>query len=61
MFEIKKKSGVRPGRIGTTSLSKGQLISKENCQAMNSSKKQTNEFIFTSTYATCFRLFFGRN
>ena len=27
---------------------KDQLISKENCQAVNSSKKQTNEFIFTS-------------
>ena len=27
---------------------KGQLISKANCQAMNSSKKQTNEFIFTT-------------
>ena len=25
-----------------------QLISKANCQAVNSSKKQTNEFIFTS-------------
>ena len=29
-------------------LVKGQLISKANCQAVNSSKKQTNEFIFTS-------------
>ena len=29
-------------------LSKGQLISKENCQAVNSSKKWTNEFLFTS-------------
>ena len=26
---------------------KGQLISKANCRAMNSSKKQKNEFIFT--------------
>jgi hypothetical protein len=26
----------------------GQLISKANCQAVNSSKKQTNEFVFTS-------------
>ena len=25
---------------------KGQLISKANCQAVNSSKKQTNEFGF---------------
>ena len=27
---------------------KGQLISKANCQAMNSSKKGTNEFVFTT-------------
>ena len=27
---------------------KGQLISKANCQAMNSSKNRRNEFIFTS-------------
>ena len=27
---------------------KGQLISKANCQAVNSSKKQTNEFGFTT-------------
>ena len=27
---------------------KGQLISKANCQAANSSKKWTNEFVFTS-------------
>ena len=27
---------------------KGQLISKANCQAEDSSKKRTNEFIFTS-------------
>ena len=27
---------------------KGQLISKGNCQAVNSSKKRTNEFVFTS-------------
>ena len=26
---------------------KGQLISKANCQAVNSSKKQKNEFVFT--------------
>jgi hypothetical protein len=29
-------------------LTKGQLISKANCQAVNSSKKQTNEFVFTT-------------
>ena len=27
---------------------KGQLISKANCQAEDSSKKQTNEFVFAS-------------
>ena len=27
---------------------KGQLILKANCQAVNSSKKQTNEFVFTT-------------
>ena len=27
---------------------KGQLVSKAICQAMNSSKKRTNEFVFTS-------------
>ena len=26
----------------------GQLILKANCQAMNSSKKETNEFVFTT-------------
>ena len=30
------------------SVLKGQLISKENCQAVNSSKKRKNEFIFTT-------------
>ena len=27
---------------------KGQLISKANCQVVNSSKKQTNGFVFTT-------------
>ena len=27
---------------------KGHLISKANCQAVNSSKKRTNEFVFTT-------------
>ena len=31
-------------------LVKGQLILKANCQAVNSSKKRTNEFIFTSIF-----------
>ena len=29
-------------------LTKGQLISKANCPAVNSSKKQTNEFLIIS-------------
>ena len=29
-------------------VTKVQLISKANCQAMNSSKKRTNEFVFTT-------------
>ena len=29
-------------------LLKGQLISKANCQVEDSSKKRTNEFVFTS-------------
>ena len=27
---------------------KGQLISTANCEAVNSSKKRTNEFVFTT-------------
>ena len=46
--------------------SKGQLISKANCQAMNSSKKRTNEFIFTTMrlafvrHVVVVRIFFMR-
>ena len=36
------------------SRTKGQLISKANCQAVNSSKKQTNEFVFTTTMRRVF-------
>ena len=35
-------------------LIKGHLISKANCQAVNSSKKQTNEFVFTTMYLFSF-------
>ena len=31
-----------------SSIPKGQIILKANCQAMISSKKRTNEFVFTS-------------
>ena len=34
--------------IATVLSAKGQLISKTNCQAEDSSKKRTNEFVFTS-------------
>ena len=38
-------------------LPKGQLISETNCQAMDSSKKQTNEFVFTSMRRVFVRFF----
>ena len=36
---------------------KGQLISKANCQAVNSSKKRTNEFVSTSIRRVFIRFF----
>ena len=36
---------------------KGQLISKTKCQAMDSSKKRTNEFVFTSMRRVFVRFF----
>ena len=36
---------------------KGQLISKANCQAKDSSKKRTNEFVFTSMRRVFVRFF----
>ena len=36
---------------------KGQLISKANCQAEDSSKKRTNEFVFTSMRRVFVRFF----
>ena len=35
---------------------KAQIISKANCQAVNSSKKQTNEFVFTTMRHVFIRL-----
>ena len=58
MKTIKKDKQNYPTIVQVT---KGQLISKANCQAMNSSKKRTNEFVFTTYYATCLHSFFGRN
>ena len=37
--------------------SKGQLISKTNCQAKDFSKKRTNEFVFTSMRRIFVRFF----
>ena len=34
--------------LKTNSSFKGQLISKANCQAEDSPKKRTNEFVFTT-------------
>ena len=36
--------------------SKGQLISKTNCQAKDSPKKRTNEFVFTTVRRAFVRL-----
>ena len=38
-------------------ITKGQLISKANCQAEDSSKKQTNGFVFTSMRRVFVRFF----
>ena len=43
--------------IPLDSLNKGQLISKVNCQAEDSSKKRTNEFVFTSMRRVFVRFF----
>ena len=36
---------------------KGQITSKANCQDMNSSKKQTNVFVFTTSMGRVFVCF----
>ena len=36
---------------------KGQLISKANCQAKDSYKKRTNEFVFTTVRRVFVRFF----
>ena len=45
MWDLKRKLYSIHGGL---QLSKGQIISKANCQAQNSSKKRTNEFVFTT-------------
>ena len=52
-ISVNKKTTVKINVIVFFLITKGQLISKENCQAVNSSKKLTNEFIFTSVFV-CF-------
>ena len=42
---------------GIFQLFKGQLISKTNCQAQDSSKKRTNKFVFTSMLPVFVRFF----
>ena len=42
-----QKSVVKIGNIFSVK-TKGQLISKVDCQAVNSSKTRTNEFVFTT-------------
>ena len=46
--KIRKSGGHKETIEGKWFASKGQLISKANCQAVNSSKKRTNEFFFTT-------------
>ena len=57
---LDSKECVREEAKAAASASKGQIISKANYQAMNSSKKQINEFVFT-TMRRVFVRFFGRN
>ena len=45
---VRIKDGLVTKCLFSTVSTKGQLISKANCQAVNSSKKRTNEFIFTT-------------
>ena len=54
VFSFEKRYGRQP--LG----SKGQLISKTNCQAKDSPKKRTNEFVFT-TVRRVFVRFFGES
>ena len=56
--DFKKKYSLASIRKNETF--KGQLILKANCQAVNSSKKRMNKFVFMYC-AMCFRSFFGRN
>ena len=42
-------------KLRKSKLTKGQLISKANCQAEDSSKKRTKEFVFTSMRRVCVR------
>ena len=48
MAEGPKNWGQDDNRLSIPQPGKGQLISKANCKAMDSSKKRTNEFALTS-------------
>ena len=43
-----KEGLVNVTEIHSFATAKGQLISKADCQAVDSSKKRTNEFVFTT-------------
>ena len=48
-FEVKRKMKLEPDNSFGGHF-KGQLILKANCQAVNYSKKRTNEFIFSAKW-----------
>ena len=45
--EARSKACLLFAFYGVLCSTKGQIISKANCQAVNSSRKQTNDFVFT--------------
>ena len=47
---ISSHNNIKPISIATKMYAKGQLISKANCEAMNASKKRTNEFVFSCVF-----------
>ena len=49
MYIATRRARLESREAGFLVCYKGQLISKANCQAVNSSKKRTNEFILTSS------------
>ena len=47
-MSVKEDFDVLLDRTEKINIAKGQLISKGNCQAVNSSKKRTNELFFNT-------------